>query len=714
MIARLALGLARSPLPEHRWRRLAVPLSAAVALLMVLAAVSVVAMLGRQAGREERRTALTATVPAPTDLILVEGVDVWDAEHYRIVWIEPAGEAAPVLPPGVTHLPAPGQAVVSPALDRLADEHPALAARYPDRLVLGPAGVRGGGELFAYARPPAGRSVAGSRAAVRVRGFGPPTAADRAAHRDVPLGLNRLPNRLLIAQGLLALLVVPGLLVLAVGAAAASAVRDRRFAVLGWIGAPPRSLQRLAALETLLLAVPGLAAAVATWAAVGPRLEGVPLVGHGAVRGDLGLPWWLVAGLLVAGAAATGLTAVFAAATLNRRAARRPRPTAGRAAITPLRAAPLGFAIGAFISWKYVGGMTGAILQYAGAAAAVGAVPLLLPNMLRLAGVALARLGSIPALLVGRGLEWNPVRTARPFTAFGAIVVLGLAACGYFALLWEIKNPVTPAIGRGSAVFSLSWEDPRPDDVARLAAGLEPSLVAPLRIDGNGDAMVGASCPQLAPYLSDARCRPEAPYELPAGAAEGFAALLRLRPDAEVRLASGDDFAGANEAVVLDPSPAAALEARVRGAALRLLPDPNIWSAADLVLRPSPLVAWFAGGLTVALAVLATACLLAIVDRLLATRGERDYLLRVGLLPGQLVTLEAWRFAAPYGIVLAAGTAVGLVVCAQLTVSYGLAMPWQRIERVLGLAALAWLLGTASVAAFGARSLREQPAAAGH
>jgi MFS family permease len=607
--------------------------------------------------------------------------------------------------------PAPGQAVVSPALDRLADEHPTLAARYPDRLVLGTAGLRGGGELFAYARPPAGRTIAGSHAAIRVREFGPPSTADRAAHGDIPLGLNQLPSRLMIAQGLLALLVVPGLLVLAVGTAVASAVRDRRFAVLGWIGAPPRSLRRLAALETLLLAVPGLAAAALFWAVAAPRLERVPFVGHGAVRGDLGLSWWQVAGLLVAGAATTALTAVFAAATLNRRAARRPRPATGRAAITPLRAAPLGFAIGTWVAWHFVNGINGPILFFAGLAAAVAAVPLLLPIVLRRAGTALARSKSVPALLVGRSLEWDPVRTARPFTALGAIVVLALAASGYFAFLWDSQNPSTPAVNGGSATFNVSWEDPRPNDVANLTTALGTSLVAPIRIADSGDAVVvGASCPQLAPYLGDARCRPDAPYELPAGAVQGLAMLLLYRPDAEVRLVAADDFAGADEAVVLDTAPD--LEARVRGAALRLLPAPNIQSTDDVLLRPSPLVAWLAGGLSVALAALATACLLAIVDRLLATRGERDYLLRVGLLPRQLVALEAWRFAAPYGIVLAAGAVVGLTVCAQIVFGAFIGVPWSPIGWSLGLAVLAWVLGTAAVAAFSARSLHERPVAA--
>ena len=50
-------------------------------------------------------------------------------------------------------------------------------------------------------------------------------------------------------------------------------MRDSRFEVLRWIGAPERTLLALAALETLVLAVPGLGMGMALWGVVTPRLE---------------------------------------------------------------------------------------------------------------------------------------------------------------------------------------------------------------------------------------------------------------------------------------------------------------------------------------------------------------------------------------------------------------------------------------------------------
>ncbi len=143
-------GCKQNSVAERRWRFVTVPVTAAVFMLLALAATSIVAMAHREADREAQRLVSLATKPSPTDLYLVNGFDVWRDEQYGVAWIEPAGSAPPVLPPGVSRLPEPGEVVVSPMLDRLASQDPDLAARYTNRFVLGTEGVRSGDELFAY------------------------------------------------------------------------------------------------------------------------------------------------------------------------------------------------------------------------------------------------------------------------------------------------------------------------------------------------------------------------------------------------------------------------------------------------------------------------------------------------------------------------------------------------------------------------------------
>ncbi len=323
MILRVAAGLARNPAPEHRWRRVAVPVATAIFILLVLAATSVAVMVQREAERAMQRTALLATEPSPEDLLLTRGYDEWGGEQFVVVWIEPAGNVGPTLPPGMSRLPEPGQAVVSPELDRLASAHPELAARYPNRSVLAPEGIGSGDELFAYVRMPEDRTLAGEKAAVRARGFGPPTGADRS----LPLFLEP-PEEIgtPVVAGVLGFLILPGLIVLAVGLATASEVRDRRFVVLRSLGAPGRTLAALAVLETMVLAAPGLVAVAVLWGAISPRLEQVPLVGQNVVRGDLGLPWWVIALELGLGIATIALLAVTLTAVGRRRGAGGPRP----------------------------------------------------------------------------------------------------------------------------------------------------------------------------------------------------------------------------------------------------------------------------------------------------------------------------------------------------------------------------------------------------
>jgi hypothetical protein len=484
VIVRLATGLARNPAPEHRWRRVAVSVSAAVFMLLVLAATSIVVMAQPEAGRVDRRTALLATEPSPTDLILAARDDVWRSEQYLVVWIESASNAKPILPPGMERLPEPGQAVVSPALDRLAVCHPGLEGRYPDHLVLGSVGVRSGDELFAYVRVHEGRTLpgdlSGETRAVRIRAFGSPIGADPVFSLEPPLPVASVGE---IVEGVLGLLVGSGLIVLTVGTATASGVRDSRFEVLRWIGVPRRTLLALATLETLVLAVPGLGVVIALWGVVTPRLERVPLVGHDVLRGDLKLPWWLLAAELVACAAATGLVTIAVTIVRRRRKTTSTRPGAQRVVLTPLRAAPLCIALVAFVLGRSTGEGLAANLNIVGIIATVAGVPLLLPGVLRATGAALGRLESVPALMAGRGLEWDPVRAARPFVGGAALLILTLVGSGYLALARDVEVPSLP-VGERQAVF-VEWLDPRPEDSARLADMLGEDLVVPFSEGGS-------------------------------------------------------------------------------------------------------------------------------------------------------------------------------------------------------------------------------------
>ncbi len=181
--------------------------------------------------------------------------------------------------------------------------------------------------------------------------------------------------------------------------------------------------------------------------------------------------------------------------------------------------------------------------------------------------------------------------------------------------------------------------------------------------------------------------------------ADGFVTDVRLVPPAEL----GD----AGSALIIDDMPLDALAERVRTAAMQLAPAPTVETTLVGGSQESALVPWLVGGAVVAAVGLALACLLSLVDRLLAARTHHRLLINLGIGRRQLVTLGAWLFAAPFSAVYLASFGAGLAVCAALILP-GTAMPWAAIGATLAVGVAVGLAGTVTVASLGARgALRE-------
>ncbi|HYU83423.1 MAG TPA: hypothetical protein VEK80_01345, partial [Kribbellaceae bacterium] len=362
---------------------------------------------------------------------------------------------------------------------------------------------------------------------------------------------------------------------------------------------------------------------------------------------------------------------------------------------------------------RLVSGYRAADLYLLGVVVAVAAVPAVVPVLLRPIGALLARSRSTSPAIAGRALQWDPTRVAMPYVGGAALLVLVLAGIGYVAVQRNTDSPVSPP-GAAHAVIA-EWRDPRPGDFARISAAAGAAWSAPFTEGRTGEhdepgghdgpLTVGARCADLARLLPGATCVAGSPFVLPPATSQRLASVLAVvahEQSAAVLLRPPAELVDADGAIFVDDAPIGELAERVRTAAAGLVPastvETTLWGGS----RESPLVPWIIGGATVAAVGLAFACLLSLVDRLLAARRRHRLLVNLGIRPRQLAALGAWMFAVPYVAVCAASFLAGLAICA-LLVSPDTAMPWGPIGLTAAVTLAVGLVGSLSVAFLGAR-----------
>ncbi|WP_329118182.1 FtsX-like permease family protein [Streptomyces sp. NBC_01465] len=177
----------------------------------------------------------------------------WGGQRFTRVLIADAAPDSP-LPPGLSRLPKPGEAILSPAAERAAADR-AFAALVPGRRIgqVRPAGLLGPDDLYAYIGVTSDRL--GDRA--EARGWGG-LSADVAVR-----------DRFSLVPYELALIVVaPGVIYLNVCARLSAATRRRRYAALRLVGMDPRRVLRLAAGESAVAGALGTLSGLALYGVV--------------------------------------------------------------------------------------------------------------------------------------------------------------------------------------------------------------------------------------------------------------------------------------------------------------------------------------------------------------------------------------------------------------------------------------------------------------
>jgi FtsX-like permease family len=226
------------------------------------------------------------------------GGDTFDGRPISRFDVAATGASSPV-PPGITRDPGPGQYYASPALAALLRSTPAdqLADRYPGRLagVIGDAALPSPDSLvIIIGHTPA--QLAHTSGSVQARSIAAAVPGNFGGQAN-PRGLDYVPPDpgggqsaldLLLSVVALAIL-APVLIFIATATRLSAARREQRFAAMRLVGATRRQVSWLAATESTVAGVAGVAAGFGIFFLLRIPVAGIPFIGQPFFPAELSL-----------------------------------------------------------------------------------------------------------------------------------------------------------------------------------------------------------------------------------------------------------------------------------------------------------------------------------------------------------------------------------------------------------------------------------------
>ncbi|MFF9407207.1 FtsX-like permease family protein [Streptomyces anandii] len=206
--------------------------------------------------------------------------DYYDGRSLTEVDVAATGPTSPV-PPGLTHLPPPGEYFASPALAKLIRDTPAdqLGDRFPGRLTgtIGDAALASPDSLIAViGRTPAQlKGTPGARTVTTIAGTRPATCDNECWDNAV-----RGDALTLISAVVAGALIFPVLIFIATATRLSAATREQRYAAMRLVGATPRQVSLISAVESALAAAAGTAIGFGLYAALRPLVATIPVTGQ--------------------------------------------------------------------------------------------------------------------------------------------------------------------------------------------------------------------------------------------------------------------------------------------------------------------------------------------------------------------------------------------------------------------------------------------------
>lgn len=369
--------------------------------------------------------------PSPDPLWATLGIDFYDSKSITRVDVAATGPQSPV-PPGIPQLPGPGQYYASPALSDLLRSAPAaeLGDRYPESQI----GTIGAAALPA---PDSLMIIVGHTADELSHAPGAAQVASIATTSPSSCtgcyaGINASVMSLILAVTSAALL-FPILIFIGTATRLSAARREQRLAAMRLVGATPRQVSVISAVESTVAAAAGTAVGFGLFFLLRVPLAAVPFTGERFYPGDLSIG--LIDVLLVA------IGVPLAAAVVARIALRRVRisPLGVDRRVTPrhpraYRLIPLAVGIGELAyfvgrrpestSGQIQAYLTGALLMMAGLVIAG-------PWLTMAAARVMARRTNRPATLIAaRRLADNPQAGFRAISGLVLALFVTTTAVG--------------------------------------------------------------------------------------------------------------------------------------------------------------------------------------------------------------------------------------------------------------------------------------------
>lgn len=238
--------------------------------------------------------------------------DYYDGKSFTEVDVAATGPASPV-PPGLAHLPAPGEYYASPTLAELIRDTPAdqLGERFPGRLAgtIADAALPSPDSLIAViGRTPAQiKGAPGAKAVTTIATTRPASCDNECWDNNV-----RGDAMTLILSVVAGALIFPVLIFIGTATRLSAATREQRYAAMRLVGATPRQVSVISAVESTLAATAGTVVGFGLYFALRPLVATIPLTGQRFFLSDLTLNAPQALGVAVGVPVAAAITARLA------------------------------------------------------------------------------------------------------------------------------------------------------------------------------------------------------------------------------------------------------------------------------------------------------------------------------------------------------------------------------------------------------------------